>query len=215
LAISPSDLVLEKDKFRQKIFEYIKNGNKYAPLLKALESIGQQAHDRLPSTHGKKTFSAKEWQDRIRSRSRSIEETLVPDLFDVLRDIFLKRVKRTNVEQRLIEFKVPKRSYIPALEGGKLQDDVKLIADGDAYAIFKQGKPDGEMNWGDVKALISNDDNSVLVTSAIERTLISAISPDIDRDDEQIIRAPSSNEIFRIGFPGALNYMTERVRLIC
>ena len=197
LAISALDLRLSRDEFKSHVAGLVRDGQHYAALVNTLSAIGAVADARLPSELAQASVSPREWQTYLSARSEEIVANIVPNLMARLHDSFTGRVKRTNVEQRLIEFRIPK-TFESADEVASLPDDTVLVEHGDAFSLFQIGAADGTMNWGAFKTMLKDTAEKNLIVASIERSAISAISPDIARDDEQIIRSPESGSIFRL-----------------
>ena len=73
-------------------------------LVNTLSEIGAAADERLPAQLGNNSVSAAEWQKYLTTRSDEIADHIVPDLLARLHESFTRRVKKTNIEQRLIDF---------------------------------------------------------------------------------------------------------------
>jgi hypothetical protein len=141
--------------------------------------------------------SPREWQTYVSTRAEQIVADIVPDLMARLHDSFTGRVRRTNVEQRLFEFRIPK-SFEFSDDAASLPDETELVEHGEAFSLFKIGAADGTMNWDTFRSLLKDSPEASGIIGAIERSVISAISPDMARDDEQIIRSPETGSIFRL-----------------
>jgi hypothetical protein len=92
-----------------------------------------------------------------------------------LHDGFTGRVKRTNVEQRLIEFRIPK-TFELSEDAASLPDETVLVEHGEAFSLFKVGAIDGMMSWGAFKSMLRDtSEASWRIIGSIERSAISAI----------------------------------------
>jgi hypothetical protein len=197
LEISSLDLRLSRDQFRQSVVDAVRAGHQYDSLVNTLDAIGAAADARLPASLDQRTLSPSEWNQYLTARSADIRDNIVPDLLAHLHESFAKRVKRTNIEQRLIEFRIPK-DFEASDENTALPDSTVLVENGDAFSLFQTGSADGQMSWGDFKAALQDTAEATWIIASIERSAISAISPDIERDDEQIIRTPDKGSIYRL-----------------
>jgi hypothetical protein len=200
LNISSSDLRLSREQFRENVAKAISDEQQYAQLISTFQAIGAAADARLSPDRGQSSFTPGEWNQYLVKRSSGITDDIVPDLLADLHDSFTKRVKKTNVEQRLIEFQIPK-SYQYSDSSPPLPDETVLVEHGKAFSLFNISAADGELTWGNLKATLHGEHETPEATwiiASIERSAISAISPDIPRDDEQIIRAPYDGSIFRL-----------------
>ena len=166
-------------------------------LLNTFMEIGAAADERLPQQLGRKSIPAGEWQNYLTERSTEIANRILPELMTRLHDSFTRRVKKTNIEQRLIEFRIPK-TFEFSDDNISLPDDTVLVEHGEAFSLFKVGAADGMMNWSSFKSTLQDTPEANWITASIERSAISAIAPDIARDDEQIIRAPDTGSIYRL-----------------
>jgi hypothetical protein len=197
LDVSSLDLRLPRDQFRFNVVKTIREGNYYTQLINAFLAIGAAADERLPAQLGEQSFSPSQWQEYLAARSNAIKSDIVPDLMAQLHDSFSRRVKITNVEQRLIEFRMPK-SFEFSDDAPTLPDDTVLLEHGEAFSLFKVGAADSVMTWGSFKSALQGAAEANWIIASIERSAISAVSPDIARDDEQIIRAPDGGAIYRL-----------------
>ena len=199
LEISSLDLRRDRDEFRQVVAKAVGEAHQYSSLVNTLSEIGAAADARLPDQLGENSVKPGEWLEYLTKRSDEIESHLVPDLMARLHDSFTGRVKKTNIEQRLIEFRIPKTFEFSG-EVLSLPDDTLLVEHGEAFSLFKVGAADNIMSWGTFKSMLQDAHEANWIVASIERSAISAISPDIARDDEQIIRTPVSDagSIFRL-----------------
>jgi TIR domain len=197
LEISALNLRLSRGEFKRFVANVIRDGQHYASLVNTLSAIGAAADARLPAQLAQNSVSAREWQTYVSTRSEEIVANIVPDLMARLHDSFKGRVKRTNVEQRLIEFRIPK-TFEFSEDSACLPDETVLVEHGEAFSLFKVGAVDGMMTWSAFKSMLKGSSEASWIIGSIERSAISAISPDIARDDEQIIRSPDTGSIFRL-----------------
>jgi hypothetical protein len=197
LEISPLDLRMPRDQFKQNVAKAIRGGHKYDTLLNMFVEIGAVADTRLPQQQGINSVPPAEWQKYLTERSVEVTNRILPELMTRLHDSFTRRVKKTNIEQRLIEFRIPK-TFEFSDENAALPDDTVLVDHGGAFSLFKVGAADGTMNWSSFKSTLQDSQEANWIIAAIERSTISAIAPDIARDDEQIIRAPDTGSIYRL-----------------
>ncbi len=197
LGISSSDLQLSRAEFRQKVKRAVPDDHQYNALRNTLENIGGEADRRLPPQLGENSVPHAEWQSYIATRSDAIANQIVPDLMAQLHESFARRVKKTNIEQRLVEFRIPK-TFELSDDTADLPDDTVLVEHGEAFSLFKVGAADRTISWGNFKSALQHSPEANWIIASIERSAISAISPDIARDDEQIVRAPDTGSIYRL-----------------
>jgi len=199
LDISSLDLRLPRDRFKQSVTNAIRDGHhQYDSLVNTLDTIGAAADARLPHQLGENSVSPREWAEYLTRRSGEIAGEIIPDLMAQLHESFSRRVKKTNIEQHLIEFRIPKGFEFSDDDALSLPDDTVLLEHGDAFSLFKVGAVDGKMSWSTFKSTLKDALEATWIIGSIERSVISAISPDVARDDEQIIRAPDTGSIFRL-----------------
>jgi hypothetical protein len=198
LEISSLDLRLSRQEFKQKVEDAIRGGHQqYTPLIKTMGAIGRAADAGLHPALGEKGVDPDEWAAYLAKRSDRISGEIVPTLMAKLHESFSSRVKKTNIEQHLIEFRIPK-TFKFSDDGASLPDDTMLVEHGEAFSLFKMSAVDGFMSWGTFKANLESNSEATWITASIQRSAVSAISPDLPRDDEQIIRAPRDGAIFRL-----------------
>jgi hypothetical protein len=162
-------------------------------LAKALLQITDRAESRLPPA----LTEDRERLERSRQRRRAlVAQTVIPALKGRLFDSMGMRVTRHLMEQRLVEFELPKPG--DGESHTTLSDDTKLSPHGNALDIFGIPNRDEPLTWKEFRMALRARDSlggsSVLL--AIEQAVISAISVS-DTDNDQIMEA-INNQIFRI-----------------
>jgi hypothetical protein len=198
LEISPPDLRLPKEAFKQKVLNAIGGGqHQYDSLVNTLVALGALADARLPPQTSQSSVSLAEWTNYVTKRSTAITGEIVPALMAQLHESISRRVRRTKTEQRLIEFHIPK-SFQGSDGNILLTEDTQLVEHGDAFALFTRAGMESPVSWRAFKAALVGNSESVWITAAIERSVVSAVSPDLDRDDEQIIRTSENGQIYRL-----------------
>ncbi len=201
LAISPAMLSIERERFRDLVSNDIHNSFDYNELIQFFQAIGRAADAKLPPTTGEKSYeTAGEWETHIQQRNDEIKNKIVPNLMLYLYDSFGKRIKKKAVEQSLIEFSVPKNYAQIDLASSGVPPETTLIEHGNAFNIFQLNIQADEIKWEDFKRLMKEQlgTDFAPIISSIERSAISTFSPRIDRDDEQIIKAPRTGDLYRI-----------------
>jgi hypothetical protein len=189
LSISQSDLQQSAEEFRKILADRIQKGNQYSILVNTFETIAKDALSRLPDQ------IASNLKIDINAISENIKNTIVPNLLVKLHTIYSGRIKLTNIEQYLIRFTIPATD-----DWERLPEETTLVQQNNALALFKEGLSVEEIKWRDLKESLGAPDNAdrAAITAAVERSIISAISPDIARDDEQVIRSPADNKLYRV-----------------
>ena len=190
--------------FQQSADDYLKTvkdslgKNRYAVLINTLEDIGAMADRRMPAGKRQEDVPSGEWARRIAARTKAISEDIVPELMVSLHDALRVRIKTRTTEQALIEFKLP-ASISKNIENiGEIPPDTKLIEHANAFAIFGISSDDHATTWNTFESEILRTPGGNFTISSIKRTAISAISPNIVRDDEQLIRSPVTQQAYRI-----------------
>jgi hypothetical protein len=200
LEISPPDLRMRKEEFEQKVRAAIEGGqHQYDTLVNTFVGLGALADARFQS---QSSDSPVQWANYVAKRSTGISGEIVPALMGQLHKSISRRVKRTQIEQRLIEFQIPESFQVSdgdvrLPECPPLPEDTQLIEHGDAFSLFMNGI-ESPVSWRAFKAALAGNSEAVWITAAIERSVVSAVAPGLDRDDENIIRVSEGGEIYRL-----------------
>lgn len=198
LEISVAELQLPKDEFEKKVRSTIEAGqDQYQQLVNTLVGLGALADERCKPKVDDSVESRTQRANYVSKRSNAISDEIVPGLMGRLHEAIAKRVKRTRVEQRLIEFQIP-RSVDASLDHVRLPDDAQLIEHGEAFALFTKNGLESPVSWKSFKSALDGNTEAAWITAAMERSVVSAVSPDLDRDDEQIIRTSEEGQIYRL-----------------
>jgi len=174
-------------------------------LARVLDDIAKRAESRLPPP-----LSADlDTLERKRAKRRQqIAECIIPALKAKLFDSLSMRITRHSVEQRLIEFDLPKSASDQAYT--TIPDDAKLTPHAGAFDIFGIAQND-PLIWGDFRRQMRARDalggSSVLL--AIEQAVISAASPATRLDNDQILQG-SNDQIFRVLVTRQLDFYNGR-----
>jgi hypothetical protein len=163
------------------------------PLTRFFDDVGAKVESRLPEGMVDKDTLARERIERI----QAVRE-LVPVLRGAMYDCLSRRVARHTIEQRLITFELPKGSAKEAEE--EIPNDAVLTQESRAFELFGIHLDESTMTWKRFKERIlsTSGTSKHLAVKAIERAFVSAVSPSITRDNEQIIRGIADNNIYRI-----------------
>jgi hypothetical protein len=181
LQVSASDLRFSHDEYKAAVGHALAHGHRYDELVKLCRSIGSEADERLPEETGKKSYdNPADWQDHLDKRNAAIKDKIIPELMVKLYHFFGSRIKRKDVEQRLIEFRIDKKHSNVSINTS-IPDDTRLTAHAEAFSLFKVGRPeDDQITWGQFKQSVRNNtttDAEPLISS-IESAAISAIIAD-------------------------------------
>lgn len=206
LQIPAARLRMSRDDFANAIGNAIDNSAEFQTLINLYQMVAKDADDRLPPGLDEKSYKPAEWLERIVKRNDHIKRSIVPKLMLNLYDAFSKRVRRKAVEQRLIQFEISKKYSRTELTSG-LPGDTQLTSDGEAFSLFRVDNSAGELSWADFKEQLktSSVPNAETIVASIERCATTAVSPTMDRDDEQIIRGPDGL-IYRVIVTKQLEY---------
>jgi hypothetical protein len=192
LQISSAQLKMPRDAYQAAVLGSMKKAAPVQSLTAIYQELAVDADSRLPPTSGEKSYSRPEWLNRSEERNTFIRNDIVPGLMLKLYDVFSTRVRRKAVEQKLITFKIGKQHAIRD-SSDTIPDDTVLTAHGGAFSLFKVEEESDQLTWAEFKqCLQANMGERMAKTgiAAIERTAVSAVSPALDRDDDQILRTP-------------------------
>ncbi|UFZ04920.1 toll/interleukin-1 receptor domain-containing protein [Bradyrhizobium ontarionense] len=171
-------------------------------LARVMLDIAERAESRLPPPLNED----RDTLDRLRGKRRQkIATEIIPTLKGKLFDSMSMRVTRHSVEQRLIEFLLPKPPGDQAI--GTIPDDTTLTPHSRALEIFGIAEPRETLKWGEFRKKMRVRDtlgaSSILV--AIEQAVVSAISSETPTDSDQILKSVD-DEIFRVIVTRQLDY---------
>jgi hypothetical protein len=187
LTISTDELSSNRDIYMERVRANVDND----PLTRFFNSVADKVEEGLP-----------EFDDRTRSKKQlerfQAVQKIVPVLRGEMYDCLSSRVARRSIQQRLIVFDVPKGGAKEAYE--TVPDNAMLTQGGEAFEVFGIDLADNTIFWRDFKEeILSHSGNTSAATVlAIERAFISAASPKMTRDNEQIIRGFGDNRIYRL-----------------
>ena len=175
-------------------------------LARLFSQIAGRAEERFPPQ-----LQDADTQDRNRQRRKKlIAEDIIPNLKGKLFDCLSTRVTRRSVEQKLVEVELqkaaPDQTYI------SIPDDAKLTQHSGAFEIFGAPVQSNSLSWGEFKSEVRSRDvlggSSILL--AMEQALVSAISPSIRVDNEQIIKSLTTDKIYRILITRQIDFFNGR-----
>jgi hypothetical protein len=170
--------------------EYVQKSIRSTPgsdqLAGFFQTIANRAESRLPPPLRE---DRGEFERKRQRRRKQLAEDIIPNLRARLFDSMRTRPRRHSIEQRLVEFDLPK----PASEQTyvRIPDDAKLIPHAGALEIFGISVAYDAITWGEFRSAVNSRDalagSSIL--HAIEQAVISAISPVLRIDNDQIIES--------------------------
>jgi hypothetical protein len=199
LKIEQSRLSDARELFRKFVEKRIQ-GNDYNNITTLYETVGQSADMKLSDSSGATSYTPAEWSVYITERNNEIKNKIVPELMLNLYDSFRKRVKKKAVEQRLIEFRISREQCQLDPIKSCLPSETTLTESGNAFTTLGIDEQAHEIKWKDFKNSVTEKlgSDAAPMISSIEGSAVSALSPSLNRDDEQIIKDPKSGELYRI-----------------
>ena len=175
-------------------------------LARVFHDIANCAESRLPPA----LREDRDELDRKRDKRRKlVAHDIIPNLKGKLFDSMSTRVARYSVEQKLIEFELPKPAsdqiYI------SVPDDAMLRPHSGALEIFGISNQNDPMTWSEFSNRVRSRDtlggSSILL--AIEQAVISAVSPTIPLDNDQILKS-FNDQIYRVLVTRQMDYYNGR-----
>jgi hypothetical protein len=175
-------------------------------LARIFDDIAKRGESRLPPPL---SDDHDELERKRTKRRKLVAESIIPELKGKLFDSMSMRVTRNSVEQRLVEFEMPKpasdQTYVA------IPDDAKLVPHAGALDIFGISQQNDTLSWSEFRDQVRSRDtlggSSILL--AIEQAVISAISPAVRIDNDQILKS-SDDKIFRVLVTRQLDYYSGR-----
>jgi hypothetical protein len=201
--VDVSDLAGSRADYVQKSIQSPDNPD---ALARTFLDIADRAESRLPPP----LLDDRDELDRKRSRRRlAVAEEIIPGLKGKLFDSMCTRVARHSIEQKLIEFELPKPASSQIYVS--IPDEAKLTPHSGAFEIFGISQLNDMMTWSEFCTEVRSRDElgGSSVLSAIEQAVISAISPAAPIDNDQIFKT-SNDQIFRILVTRQLDYYNGR-----
>jgi hypothetical protein len=161
---------------------------------KFLHQIADKAESRLPSQLTEDREAITKNQAR---RKTKVTDEIIPTLKGKLFDCLGTRIMRRSVEQKLFEFDFP--SSTATYEADSIPDDTKVFQHSSSFDIFGVSGGGGEfLTWKDFKNQIESREGASSIVLAMEDVLLSAISPTRVLENDQIVRSPVNDNIYRI-----------------
>ena len=191
--IDPTIPIRDLRSDREAYMEQVRTNVNDDPLTRFFDSVGAKVENRLPEGLVDKDILERERIERIQAI-----RALVPVLRGAMYDCLSSRVARRIIEQRLITFELPKGSAKGAEE--EIPNNAVLTQESRAFKLFGINLDESTMTWKRFKERILSTPGTSksLAVQAIQRAFISAVSPSITRDNEQIVRGIEDNRIYRI-----------------
>jgi TIR domain len=203
IGVDIADLAGSRAAYVQKSIQSPENPD---ALARVLLEIADRAESRLPPPL---LDDRNEWDLRRNRRRKAVAEEIIPGLKGKLFDSMSTRVTRHSVEQRLIEFELPKPASDQVYTS--IPDDANLTPHSGAFEIFGISQLNDIASWSEFRNEIRSRDalggSSVLL--AIEQAVISAISPSVRLDNDQIFKS-ANDQIFRVLVTRQMDYYNGR-----
>jgi TIR domain-containing protein len=172
--------------------------------------IANRAESRLPAA----LRDDRDEMERKRNRRRkAIAEDIIPALKGTLFDSMSTRVTRRSVEQKMIEFELPKpasdQMYV------SMPDDAVLRPHSGTLEVFGISNQIDTMTWSEFRNELRSRDAlcGASILLAVEQAVVSAVSPAIRLDNDQIIKS-ANDQIFRVVVIRQMDYYNGR-KIVC
>jgi hypothetical protein len=175
-------------------------------LARFLHEVANRAESRLPPA----LRDDRDEMERKRIKRRKVvAEDIIPALKGKMFDSMSTRVTRHTLEQRLIEVELPK----PASDQmyAAMPDDAALKPHSGTLEIFGISSQIDTMTWGEFRNELRSRDAlcGASILLAIEQAVISAVSPAIRLDNDQIIKS-ANDQIYRVLVIRQMDYYNGR-----
>jgi hypothetical protein len=194
LQIQPDDLSQSRDDYVRSLKAASRKKN-YAsedPLTRLLNEIARLAEHRSPLPDQART------ERRAASRTKKINAEIVPQIKTAMYDCLGGRVARKSIEQRLIEFEVEGPDWRDRSEG--IPANAKLTAHGKAFELFNLADRKEDLSWSDFLGQLSKTagDEAAAIARAIQHVFDSAVSNVSTVDNDQLVRSPQDQKLYRV-----------------
>jgi hypothetical protein len=192
LKISPSDLRLTPDAYKQKITTRDGAQSTQDPLTKLLNEIARSAEQRRFQT-----LEQEEIERRKALRSQEISHGVVPAVKIAMFECLGRRVARRSIEQKLIEFEV--ESSILKARPPQIPANAQLTGHGEVFSLFGLTDRDDPISWEDfcTDVSVSAEGEAGTILRTINRVFESAVSTQTPLDNDQLIRG-TNEKIYRV-----------------
>jgi hypothetical protein len=175
-------------------------------LARVLDDIAQLGESRLPPP----LSDDRDALDLKRAKRRKLlAEDIIPNLKGRLFDSMSMRVTRHSLEQKLIEFDLPKPASDQAYTA--IPDDAKLTPHSGALEIFGVSQQNDTLSWSEFRSQVQARDalGGSCVLLAVEQAVVSAISPAVRLDNDQIMKS-NDDQIYRVLVTRQMDYYNGR-----
>jgi TIR domain len=195
LKIQPSDLSQSRDDYIKGLKTAPRDEAAGDPLTRLLNNISRLAEHRSSRTRGHDQARA---ERKTAIRTERITAEIVPQIKTAMYDCLGGRVARKSIEQRLIEFEVDGPDWRDRSKG--IPGNAKLTAHGKAFELFNLAEPKGGLCWRDfLKELSATaEEEASAISRAIERVFDSAVSNVSTVDNDQLVRSPHDQKLYRV-----------------
>jgi hypothetical protein len=195
LQIQPSDLSQSRDDYIKALTAASRGQAAGDPLTRLLNEIARLAERRSSRNHGQDQARA---ERRTANRTEKITAEIVPQIKTAMYDCLGGRVARKSIEQRLIEFEVEGPDWRDRSKG--IPGNAKLTAHGKAFELFNLAERKEGVSWRDFLNELSSTagEEASAISRAIERVFDSAVSNVSTVDNDQLVRSPHDQKLYRV-----------------
>ena len=175
-------------------------------LARFFHEIANRAESRLPPAL---RDDRDEMERKRAKRRRTVAEDIIPALKGKMFDAMSTRVTRHTVEQKLIEIELPKPGSDQMFVA--MPDDATLTPHSGTLEIFGISNQIDALTWDEFRNELRSRDAlcGASILLAIEQAVISAVSPAIRLDNDQIIKS-ANDQIYRVLVIRQMDYYNGR-----
>jgi hypothetical protein len=175
-------------------------------LARFFHEIANRAESRLPPAL---RDDRDEMERKRGKRRRTVAEDIIPGLKGKMFDSMSTRVTRNTVEQKLIEIELPKPGSDQMFVA--MPDDAMLTPHSGTLEIFGISNRIDALTWDEFRNELRSRDAlcGASILLAIEQAVISAVSPAIRLDNDQIIKS-ANDQIYRVLVIRQMDYYNGR-----
>lgn len=209
LNLESEDISLTVDEFR---LQYRSIGTKLHDFTQTFErvfnSIATLAESRK-QIDAMDRRALEEHAQNIAKRIEMVTDSIVPNIMDALYHWLRKRITTRKFEQYFLEFEFP----YDVTQSKKIEDQARLLPYADVLKVF--GLPDKKdpITWGQFKSALASTAQKACaeILAAIDRCVVSAISSELEIDNDQIFRSPYDDRVYRMVITRQYLYYDGRV----
>ncbi|NNU40570.1 toll/interleukin-1 receptor domain-containing protein [Rhizobium sophorae] len=211
LDIDPGDIALPIDQFFERCNAPTGQARQLSTTFRELfNDIASLAESRI-NDDDTSAQARRKADENTAKRLKIVEESIVPNIMTTVYHSLRKRITERRIEQYFMEFEFP----YDVKDGEIIRDEARLLPYGEALEVFGLPGVTGAVSWKRFKDLVQQRTPSTAleILAAVERCVISAISPNEKLDNEQIFRSPKDGRINRMIITRQYTYYDGRVTL--